>query len=313
MNKTTVIAIATVLVMAGCGGGGSSASVTSPTTVSGNAVKGIIMQAKVLVCRIINGVPEANSSCASTTTGNDGAYNVTFNDGYTGPVMVQVMPNTTGTPSTMIDETTGLPIPYNMTMRAVVSAVSATTTAYVTPFSEMAAASAVGAGKMDAKTISQAITAVQTLLSPLGVDLSVMPIVDLKNSSSNAPMLASQANMVTQLGKVVMAAQNSSLLTNASGVPCNTLTDTSAQIACVVAAMADPTQLANMLTAINAQAPTNISMPILQANGTITMSPINMSSPITMQSNMQTALQNAGMSLSAVAGTATTMVGGMRR
>lgn len=317
MNKVTGMALATVLAMTGCGGGGGGGSSTAsptPATVSGTAAKGIIKQAKVLVCRIINGAPEPDASCASTTTGNDGSYSVTFSDGYTGPAMVKVM---AGTSSTMMDETTGTDIPYDMTMRAVVPAVSRTTTVYVTPFSEMAA-SAVSTTTIDATTISQSIAAVQTLMLPLGVDMSVLPIVDLKNSGSSSAMLASQSNMVKQLGRVAMAAKNSSLLKDANGVACNTANTTpSPQMACAVAAMAgvmnsyvtsDPTKSANMLAALNAQNATNISMPILKADGTIVMQIVDMTSSASMQS----AMQNAGMTVNAAANTANVMMGGMR-
>ncbi|MHB1292200.1 MAG: hypothetical protein ACYCY5_08425, partial [Sulfuricella sp.] len=282
--------------------------------VSGTAVKGIIKQAKVLVCRIINGAPESDATCASTTTGNDGSYSVTFNDGFTGPAMVKVM---AGASSTMMDETTGTDIPYSMTMRAVVPAVSSTTTVYVTPFSEIAA-SAVSTTTMDATTIRQSIDAVQASMSTLGVDMSVMPIVDLKNSGTNPTMLALQANMVKQLGRVAMAAKNSSLLKDASGVACNVAnTEPSQQMACAVSAMSgvmnsyvtsDPTKSANMLAALNAQNVTNISMPILKADGTIVMERVDMTSLTSMQS----AMQNAGMTVSAAANTANVMMGGMR-
>jgi len=64
--------------------------------------------------------------------------------------MIKVM---AGTGSMMLDETTGTDIPYNMTMRAMVPAVSTTTTVYVTPFSEMAA-SAVSKTTIDATAIN---------------------------------------------------------------------------------------------------------------------------------------------------------------
>jgi len=152
MDKSTVTAltagimIAGVAALAGCGGGGGSSSATnSATMVSGTAAKGLIKQARVLVCRIVNGVPEADASCGSTTTGNDGAYRVTLNDGYTGPAMIKVM---AGTASTMMDETTGIDIPYAMTMRAVIPAVSGATSAQVTPFTEMAASAASMTGRL---------------------------------------------------------------------------------------------------------------------------------------------------------------------
>lgn len=313
MNKITGMALASVLAMTGCGGGGGSAPSPTPTTVSGTAVKGIINQAKVLVCRIINGAPEPDATCASTTTGNNGSYSITLNDGFTGPAMVKVM---AGTSSTMMDETTGADIPYSMTMRAVVPAVSGTTTVHVTPFSEMAA-NAASMTTMDATNIRLSIAAVQTLMLPLGVDMSVMPIVDLKDNGSDPAMLTLQANMAKQLGRVSMAAKNSGFLKDANGVACNAAgTSTSQQMACAVAAMAgvmnsyvtsDPTRLANMLAALTAQNVTNIGMPILKADGTIMMQMVDMTSSASMQS----AMQNAGMAVGTAANTTNVMMGGM--
>ena len=317
MNTLTVMVSATALVLAGCGGGGGdgspAAALSTPTTVAGTAAKGIVKQARVLACRIVNGAPEPDASCASTTTGNDGSYSVSFSDGFTGPAMVKIM---AGTSSTMVDETTGADIPYNMTMRAVVPSISGTTTVYVTPFSEMAA-SAVSTTTMDATKISQSIAAVQTLMLPLGIDLAVMPMVDLKNSGSNSATLTLQSNMVKQLGRVAMAAKNSSLLKDANGIPCNVAGSTSSQqITCAVSAMAgvmnsyvtsDPTKSANMMAALTAQNVTAVNMPILQANGTVTMVTTNMTS----SSSMQSALQNAGMTVNNAANTANVMIGGM--
>ena len=318
MNKITGMTLATVLVLTGCGGsggGGSSPAAALPTStsVSGTAAKGIVKQAKVLVCRIVNGVPEADASCAAATTGNDGSYSVALSDGYTGPAMVKVMPSTA---STMMDETTGTDIPYNMTMRAVVPSVSKTTIAYVTPFSEMAA-SAASMTTMDAAKISQSIAAVQTVLSTLGVDISAMPMVDLKDDGADSVKLTMQSNMVKQLARVAMAAKNSSLLKDANGVPCNAAgTTTSQQFACAVAAMAgvmnsyvtaDATKSANMLAALNAQGVTAVNMPILKADGTLGMQLVDMTSSASMQS----AMQNAGMTASAAANTVNAMMGGM--
>jgi len=311
--------LVTVSALAGCGGsgGGGSASpaaaLPAATSVSGTAAKGIIKQANVLVCRIINGVPEPDASCASTTTGNDGSYSVTFSDNYSGPAMVKIMP---GVASTMMDETTGTDVAYTMTMRAVVPSISRTT-AYVTPFSEMAA-NAASMTAMDATKISQSIAAVQSAMSTLGIDLSAMPMVDLKDNGSDSAALTMQANMVKQLTRVAMAAKNSNLLKDANGVACNASgTTTSQQFACAVAAMAgvmnsyvtaDATKSANMLAALNAQNVTGANMPILMADGTMGMQLADMTS----SASMQTAMQKAGMAVTSAANTVTVMMGGMR-
>ncbi len=321
MIKITGLTLATVLILAGCGGGGGggesavapAASLPAATSVSGTAAKGIVKQAKVLVCRIVDGAPEPDASCASGSSGNDGSYSVVLSDGYTGPAMVKVMPDAA---STMMDETTGSDVPYTMTMRAVVPAISKTTTVYVTPFSEMAA-SAVSTTTIDATKISQSIAAVESVMLALGIDMSVMPMVDLKDNGSDSTMLALQSNMVKQLARVAMAAKNSSLLKDANGIACNAAeTSTSQRFACVVAAMAgvmnsyvtaDAAKSANLLAALNAQNVTAVSMPILKADGTVDMEPADMTS----SASMQTAMQNAGMTLSTAANTVNVMMGGM--
>jgi hypothetical protein len=319
MNKITGVTLATVLVLGGCGGGGGGSSpaaalpTSTSTSVSGTAAKGLIKQAKVLVCRIVNGVPQPDASCTSGTTGNDGSYNVILSDGYTGPAMIKVM---AGAASTMMDETTGTDVPYNMTMRAVVPAVSKTTTVYVTPFSEMAA-SAVSTTTIDATTINQSIAAVQSAMATLGVDMSVMPMLDLKDNGSDSALLTRQSNMVKQLARVAMAAKTSNLLKDGSGVACNAAgTTTSQQFACAVTAMAgvmnsyvtaDATKSANLLAALNAQNATNVNIPILKADGTIDVEPADMTSAASMQS----AMEHAGMTVTDATHTADTMMGGM--
>lgn len=320
MIKTCGLALAAIFVLSGCGGGGggsstsTSAASPTPTILGGIASKGIIKNGRVLVCRIVNGVPEADATCASVTTGDDGSYSVTFSDGYSGPAMVKIM---AGTGSTMNDEMTGTDISYGMTMRAVVSAVSGTTTAYVTPFSEMAA-SAASTTTMDATRINQAIAAVQTAMTGLGIDMSVMPMIDLMNNGSDSTKLTLQSNMAKQLSRVVMAAKNSSLIKDANGVPCNAAgTTDSQQIACAVSAMSgimtsyvtyDATKMANMLAALNAQNVTNVKIPVKTANGAIVMQTVDMTS----LTSMSTAMQNSGMSVSTAANTANVMMNGMR-
>ena len=325
MNRISGVALLSVLAMAGCSGGGSdggsaSTAVTPPITtptaasVSGVAAKGLVKQAQVLVCRIVNGIPEADGTCATGTTGTDGSFTVKMADGYTGPALVKVV-GATG--STMMDETTGTDVPYSMTMRAVVSSVSGTTTVAVTPFSEMAASAMILSMPMDATKINQANGTVQNMMTSLGIDLSVMPMMDLKNNSTDSTALGNQANMVKQLARVAMAAKTSSLLKDANGAACNaTGTTTSQQFACAVTAMAsvmtsyvssDPTKVTNMMAALNAQNVTNVTMPVRNVDGSIGMQMADMTS----LTSMQTAMQNAGMTVNTAANTTNVVMGRM--
>lgn len=304
------ISMAALLALSACGGGGgSAASAPTPTAVTGTAAKGLVSQGKVLVCRIVNGLPEADATCAFGITGSDGSFSVAMSDGYTGPALVKVM---AGTNSTMIDETTGQPIAYNLTMRALLPAVTGSTIVYVTPFSEMAA-SAVGNSGITAANMIQAMNTVQ---ANFGVDLAVRPMIDLKDNGSDPAMLGKQANMVQQLTRVMMAARNASSLTDQNGVACNAPGSSTTQVACVVSAMAgamsgvastDPTRAATLLAALNSQNVTAAYMPIVNANGTLVMGLADMTS----SASMQAAMQAAGMASQTVAGTVTTMMQGM--
>ena len=142
-------------------------------------------------------------------------------------------------------------------------------------------------------------------------------MVDLKDDGANPAMLTMQTNMVKQLSRIALAAKNSSLLTDANGVPCNAAgTTASQQIACAVSAMAgvmnsyissDATKSATMLAALSGQNATGIRMSVINANGTLGTQIVDMTSAASMQS----AMQNAGMSISTAANTVNVMMGGM--
>ena len=301
--------LAALIALAGCGGGHEHVA-TPPavqsTAVSGTAAKGIVKRAtKVLVCRIVNGTPEPDASCTSGTTAADGSFAVTLSDGFSGPALVKVL---TSTASTMLDETTGADVPYDMTMRSVVPAVSSATITYVTPFSEMAAsltvASSLAANAgIDALAITLATGQVQTLLSNLmAIDLAVKPVIDLKNSGSDPVALGKQANMVKQLARLTMAARRApDTFDTSGGVHCNTPgTSASQQLACVVDVLsramtrggnAAAFAISRIGPASASENPTAVTMAIIKPDGTLGLEVADMSSAASMQS----AMRNAGM------------------
>lgn len=309
------IPLISLLTLSACGGGGGGVGSAIPpaTTVSGTAAKGLVKQAQVLVCRIVNGTPEADASCASTISGNDGSFTVTMLDNYTGPAMIKVMP---GTASMMLDETSGTEVPYGMTMRAMVPVVSASTTVYVTPFSEMAA-NAVGTSNINSVKITQAIATVQTLMAGMGVDLGIKPLPDLMNNGSDPIMLGKQSNMVKQLAKIMMASNNSSSLMDQNGTACNTAgTSSSQKITCTMNVMdslmtsvatTDQTKATTVLSAFNSQNVTAVYMPIIKTDGTLDTELVDMTS----SQSMQNAMQRAGMMTPAASNTANIMMQGM--
>ena len=115
-----------------------------------------------------------------------------------------------------------------------------------------------------------------------------------------------------------MAATNSNVLKDASGVSCNaTGTTASQQFTCAVKAMAgvmnsyftaDFADSANMLTVLNAQNVTGVRIPVHKADGTIGIETVDMAASASMQS----AMQNAGMTANAAANAVNAMMGGMR-
>lgn len=326
--KTTIalhlgvaISLSALIVMNGCGGGDDPVVVPPAvvaTVVSGTAAKGIVRQANVLVCRIVSGAPEPDASCAVGVTGADGAFAVPLNDGFAGPALVKI---TTSVASTMLDETMGADVRYDMTMRAMVPAVSAATVTYVTPFSEMAASLAGFANtNIDAFAITLANGQVQTLLSNLtGVDLSVKPVIDLKNNGSDPVMLGKQANMVKQLARLTMTAKRApDTFDTSGGVHCNTPgTSVSQQLACATDVMsramarganAAAFALSRIIPAIVAENPTSVAMAIIKIDGSLVTEWADMNSLLSMQA----AMLRAGMPQSVVANTVQTMMLQMR-
>lgn len=306
MRGIPVISIVVLMALAGCGGGDDQVAappVVPPTAVAGTVAKGIVKRAKVLVCRIANGAPEPDASCAAGITGADGSFAVTLIDGYTGPALVKVM---TTAAATMLDETTGADIPYDMTMRSVVPAVSTATITYVTPFSELAAsltvASTLAANVgIDALAINLAIGQVQTLLSNLtAIDLAVKPVIDLKSSGSDPVMLGKQANMVKQLARLTMTAKRvPDTFDTSGGVHCNTPgTSASQQLACATNVMSSAMSrggnfaafaFSRIIPTIFAENPTSVAMAVIKPDGTLALQVTDMTSALSMQAAMRSA------------------------
>ena len=272
-----------VSLLAACGGGGGgigigggNGGVTSPTSTSGYAAKGIIQGATVLVCRIKDRAIEADALCAKGTTGQDGSYLVSLSDGWTGPVMVKIMPNST---SKMLDETTGNYVDFNLTdgIRAVVA--TAGTPAYVTPFSEVAANAAVATGNLDANVVQQANAMVQ---SNFGVDLSVKPLVDLRGTTDPSA-LGKQIAMVQKLAQIVNASKTGGVFN------CST-------IACGIQAMR---AMAPSTTSVKQSAGTTMSavfsasvpiqFPVLKSNGRVALISMNPNDSGSMEAGLKSA------------------------
>ena len=295
----SIFLISAAALMSACGGGGgSSSSSTTTTTTEGFAAKGIIQKAKVLVCRISGGSVEADTKCSTGTTADDGSYSVSLTDGWTGPVVVKIMP-VTGV-SKMLDETTGGYVDFSVTegLRAVVA--SAGTTTHVTPFSEIAASAAIdnaAAGSIDTTAVNAANAMVQ---SNFGIDLSTKPVVDLKASSTDSDAMGKQIAMVQKLAQVVNASTTSGVLKDpTTNVNC-------ASVSCgikAMKAMAPSTtsvkQSAGTTMATVFAATVNVNVPIRKADGTMSIQLIDPNSSSDIQTKLTTAGLTNASSLSA--------------
>lgn len=194
---TTVAA----LLLAGCGGGGSSGiDATTPsaqgTTMSGNVVKGPVSGATVNAFAVTGGT--MGSQVSSATTDATGAFTMSIGN-YAGPVMLQM------SGGTYTDEATGTPMAMGTgdMMTAVlptVAAGSAVTGVEVTPLTAMAQAMAQHmAGGMTDANISVANTAVGNYFM-VGDILHTQPINPLMVGSGTG---ASQA--MTNYGMTLAA------------------------------------------------------------------------------------------------------------
>jgi hypothetical protein len=148
-----VLCVLAFLALAACGGGGGGGSSTTTSTVgvSGVASKGLLGKATVNVYTVTGGQRGAllGSTTSDATTGE---YSLTGLTANTNPVIVEVVTTST---TTMCDET--LPLiggkfdcsatpAVGTVIRSTLPDLSATTTAHVTPFSEMAVAAAWSTG-----------------------------------------------------------------------------------------------------------------------------------------------------------------------
>jgi hypothetical protein len=154
-------------------------------------------------------------------------------------------------------------------------------------------------------------------MTSMGVDLTVKPMMDLKNNGSDSTMLGKQANMVKQLTRVMMAAKSASSLKGSNGAACNAAgTSAPQQVACAMNVMAsmmtgvattDQTKSATVLAALNSQNVTAAYMSMIKADGTLGMELTDMTS----SQSMQTAMQSAGMTTQAAANSVHIMMQGM--
>ncbi|MGA0612498.1 hypothetical protein [Caldimonas sp. KR1-144] len=193
--------------LAACGGGDSSSTPTDPTTnsasvaLSGTAAKGLMANADVTAHAVNADGSIAAAALASTTTDAQGHYALSFTAVKGQPHVVKVTANAN---TTHLDEVSGqsqaLPVGFSMrTLLAPATTDTVTTSASITPFSEMAVAAAEEAdGGVTAANAAQAVTTVSQLLgfNPSSV---VPTSVNDTDASADQQKLALMLTAVSQL------------------------------------------------------------------------------------------------------------------
>lgn len=227
--KSTAVALL-VSAIYGCGGGGGGSAV-SQVSLSGVAAKGLIQNGKVEVFATDSTGKLGTTPIATGVTKDDGSYSISL-DPQSNPVVVKV---SKGTNTTIVDETApagtaAIPMPDNFVMRAVVPAVSTTSTVGINPFTETAVA-AIPANSFSASMVKSSNDWVKQNLTG-GVDpVTVKPSLSGSASASDDEKLLAAA-----LTSVAVAAKS-------AGSSCSTEADTAAKFACQVTKLSSAVSL----------------------------------------------------------------------
>lgn len=206
-------AMLTAGLLAACGGGGGDSDTVTPVTpasvaVTGVAAKGLMSDAKVTAHAI-----KADGSIDETPLGEpvytdaNGNYTLSFPGNAGTPYVVRVQAVNDGGHNTKhLDEATGTEqaLPSGFTMRAVITPAAAsegtvTSSASVTPFSELAVAAAAKAeGGLSSANVAQAVTTVTTLLGFDPTTVAVKQTVSADDSAETKKL----ALMLTAVSKL---------------------------------------------------------------------------------------------------------------
>lgn len=199
-----------------CGGGGSDTSTDTPSTsakgisLQGVASKGLMANADVKVHPIrADGSVDTTTVLASATTDATGHYSLRFDGTAAQPYVIRVSAKADGS-TTHLDEVTGTaqPLPAGFVMRTLFTPAqtgSATASASITPFSEMAVSAAERAtGGVTATNAAQAVSTVTQLLGfdPTTVTAKTADTASSDDEKKLAVMLAAVSKMAAsdQLG-----------------------------------------------------------------------------------------------------------------
>lgn len=226
--------------LAACGGGGGGdappppANTNASVSLTGTAAKGLMANATVTAHAINSDGSIATAALATTTTNAQGLYTLSFTATKGQPYVVKVTANAN---TTHLDEVSGQPqpLPVGFAMRSLLPAATTdtvTTSASVTPFSEMAVAAAAEApGGVTTANATQAVTTVSQLLG--------------FNPSNVVPTTTSDANATPDQQKLAVMLTAVSQLAASDALGCNT-GSAGDKTQCVVNALADAASLSSI-------------------------------------------------------------------
>jgi len=181
-----------VVLLTGCGGGGSSSDPGANTSLSGVASKGLISGATVTVYAL-NAAGNQGSALATATTGSNGAYSVNLGT-YTGSILV------VASGGSYTDEATGATVSGAdvPVLRAALTGVSGIVKAAVTPLTEIAVQKA---GTLTAANVTDANNIVSSMIG--GVDIIVTMPADVLVSSSSTTAEKNYGLMLATISQMV--------------------------------------------------------------------------------------------------------------
>lgn len=204
-NNFGLLASAIALALAGCGGGGGGGGGSSPATVGGNAVKGIIKNG-IVVAEELNADKSVKAQVGSATTDADGSYSLKLSNSYAdGPIQITIsadadtemkcdIPAGCGTRNDSIVDTNNpstvdfgewyMPGAGNLSMTALLgeAAANSTISVNVTPYTDLAARRAKQNTTLDASAVDIANSEVNQLLG--GIDILRTKPLDITDSTA---------------------------------------------------------------------------------------------------------------------------------
>jgi hypothetical protein len=300
-RSRTALSMAALLALAACGGGGGDSASTggTPSTVavSGVASKGLLLNAVVTAYAVKADGTKGDKLASVTTSPTDGSYTLTgLPSGAL--VLLEVTPQA-GTK--MVDEATNSTLDLDaaspFALRAAVNLDAAgTTSAQITPFTNMAVTLAEANGGLKPDVVAAANGSVSAFA---GISI----LTDRPTFANvEGDVLATNA-AGAKLAAISALAKDG---TESAKLGC-TASDQLSQVACVVAKLANSATSDDVATALNSLLTTDISisdpLELAKATAPVTTPPAT----VTVVAGAQTAIQEAKTLIASVRATATAL------